>query len=109
LGISPSPCSLERSVDLGHRVLRMRGSWPIGVSISAVALALLVAPNCDAPDWQQRLMLLAAPPIAGAGVGLMVVWTSWRLRVPIALGIAFLVAAATFITVIFVWGGNCGS
>jgi hypothetical protein len=88
---------------------RSRGSWPIGVSISAVALALLVAPNCDAPDWQQLLMLLAAPPIAGAGVGLMVVWTSWRLRVPIALGIAFLVTAATFIAVIFVWGGKCGS
>jgi hypothetical protein len=88
---------------------RSRGSWPIGVSISAVALALLVAPNCDAPDWQQLLMLLAAPPIAGAGVGLMVVWTSWRLRVPIALGIAVLVTAATFIAVIFVWGGMCGS
>jgi hypothetical protein len=74
-----------------------------------VALALLVAPNCDAPDWQQLLMLLAAPPIAGAGVGLMVVWTSWRLRVPIALAVAFLVTAATFIAVIFVWGGKCGS
>jgi hypothetical protein len=88
---------------------RARGSWPIGVSISAVALALLVAPNCDAPDWQQLLMLLAAPPIAGAGVGLMALWTSWRLRVPIALGIAFLVAAGTLLAVIFVWGGKCGS
>lgn len=88
---------------------RSRGSWPIGLSVSAVALALLVAPNCDAPDWQQGLMLLAGPPIAGAGVGLMVVWTSWRLRVPIALGIAFLVAAGTLLAVIFVWGGECGS
>jgi hypothetical protein len=88
---------------------RARGSWPIGVSISAVALALLVAPNCDAPDWQQLLMLLAAPPIAGAGVGLMVVWTPWRYRVPIAVGVALLVAAATLFAVIFVWGGKCGS
>jgi hypothetical protein len=87
----------------------LRGTWPVGLSISAVGLALLVAPNCDAPDWQQGLMLLAAPPIAGAGVGLMVVWTSWRLRVPIALGIAFLAAAATLLAVIFVWGAECGS
>jgi hypothetical protein len=95
--------------DVGMTAQGLRGTWPVGFSISAVGLALLVARNCDAPDWQQLLMLLAAPPIAGAGVGLTVVWTSWRLRVPIALGVGFLVAAATFFAVIFVWGGECGS
>jgi len=94
---------------MGMTAQGLRGTWPLGLSICAAGLALLVAPNCDAPDWQQLLMLLAAPPIAGAGVGLMVVLTSWRLRVPIALGVAFLLATATFFAVIVVWGGECGS
>jgi peptidoglycan/LPS O-acetylase OafA/YrhL len=85
----------------------LRGSWPLGISISALGLGLLVAQNCDAADWQQALMLLAAPPIAGAGAGLMVIWASPRYRVPIAVGVALLVAAATLLAVIFVWGGEC--
>jgi len=85
----------------------IRGSWPIGVSVSAVGLALLVAHNCDAADWQQTLMLLAAPPIAGAGVGLMLIWALPRYRVPIAVGVALLVAAATLFAVVVVWAGEC--
>ena len=85
----------------------LRGTWPVGLSISAVGLALLVAANCDAADWQQGLMVFAAPPTAGAGVGLTVMWTSWRLRVPVALAVGFLVASATFFAVIIVWGGEC--
>jgi hypothetical protein len=78
-----------------------------GLSISAVTLALLVAQNCDAPDWQQGPVLLAAPPIAGAGVGPMVIWASPRYRVPIAVGVGLLAAAATLFAVIFVWAGEC--
>jgi hypothetical protein len=93
--------------DVGMTAQGLRGSWPVGLSISVVGLALLVAQNCDAADWQQALMLLAAPPIAGAGVGLTVIWASPRYRVPIAVGLALLVAAASLLAVIFVWGGEC--
>jgi len=87
----------------------MRGSWPIGVSVSAVGLALLVAQNCDAPDWQQGLMLLAAPPIAGAGAGLMTAWASPRHRVPLGVGVALLVAAGALLAILMVWAGTCTS
>ena len=87
----------------------LRGTWPVSLSISAVGLAVLVAPNCDAPDWQQSLMLVAAPPIAGGGVGLMVIWAAPRYRVPIAMGVALLVAAATLFAVSFEWGAVCSS
>jgi hypothetical protein len=87
----------------------MRGSWPIGVSISAVVLAVLVAQNCDAPDWQQALMLLAAPPIAGAGAGLVAAWASRSHGVRVGAGVALLVATGTLLAIIFVWGGECSS
>jgi peptidoglycan/LPS O-acetylase OafA/YrhL len=93
--------------DVVMTAARRRGSWPIGISISAVALGLLVARNCDAPDWQQGLMLLAAPAIAGAGAGLMAAWVSRSYRVPVGVGVALLVAAGTLFAIIVVWGGEC--
>lgn len=85
----------------------MRGSWPIGISVSAVGLGLLVAQNCDAPDWQQALMLFAAPPIAGAGVGLSAAWRSRGDRAGIGVGLALAVAAATLLAIVLVWAGKC--
>jgi hypothetical protein len=93
--------------DVGMTAQGLRGTWPVGLSISAAGLALLVAPNCDAPDWQQAFMLLAAPPIAGAGVGLQAAWALRSHRVPIGVGVALLVAAGTLFAIIFVWGGEC--
>jgi hypothetical protein len=87
----------------------MRGSWPIGISISAVGLGLLVAQNCNAPDWQQGLMLLAAPPIAGAGVGLVAVWASRSHGVRTGVGVGLLVAVGTLLAIVLVWAGKCTS
>jgi hypothetical protein len=85
----------------------MRGTWPIGIAVAAVGLGLLVAHNCDAPDWQQALMLIAAPPIAGAGAGLQAAWASRSARVPIGLGVGLLIATGTLFAIIFVWSGEC--
>jgi hypothetical protein len=87
----------------------MRVAGTLCISLAAIALALLVARDCAAADWQQGLMLFAAPPIAGAGVGLTAAWGSRSNRVLIGVGVALAVAAVALLAILMVWVGGCST
>jgi hypothetical protein len=84
----------------------MRGAAAVGVSVVAVILGLLIARDCDAPDWQQRAMLLVLPLVAGAGVG-YAVWSSRNNRAPLGVLLVLVVAVGTALGFIALWGGEC--
>jgi hypothetical protein len=75
-------------------------------------LALLIARNCDASDWQQALMLTVLPLVSGWSAAAAAVtrtrerrgWRPWTVGVTVAL----LVTALAEFAVIAVWGGGCG-
>ena len=79
----------------------------LGVCLTAVALARLIAQDCGAPDWQQGLMLTALP--LAAGVSAVVAALSRARRRTLHLAAALLVAPITWLVVVMVWGGGCST
>lgn len=88
----------------------MRSYAATGVAVVAVVFGLLIARDCDAPDWQQGVMLLVLPFVAGAGVGIAVA-ASPSKRKGLGVGLASAIAAATAIGVLVLlaglWIGEC--
>ena len=84
----------------------MRSAVAPCVSLAAAVLALLIAGDCDAPDWQQGVMLLALPPVAGIGLA-YTVWGPSTKRAVLGVGIALAAAAVVELAVVLVWAGEC--
>jgi peptidoglycan/LPS O-acetylase OafA/YrhL len=89
----------------------MRGSAiALVVGLGALALALLIAQDCDAPDWQQGLMLTVLPFVSGASLGVAAGLTrerARRARVGIAIGLV--AEALTWLLVLALWVGGCST
>ena len=84
----------------------MRRAEALCVSLAAAVIALLIAADCDAPDWQQYAMLLALPPVAGIGLG-YAVWGASTRRAVLAVALALAAAAVVELAVVFAWAGEC--
>jgi hypothetical protein len=76
----------------------LRAVVAFAVCVASITLALLIARDCDAPDWQQGLMLTVLP--LASGVGAM----GASGFVP-----ALLVGPLTWLGVLLVWVGDCSA
>jgi hypothetical protein len=86
----------------------LRTALPLVVGFGALALALSIARDCDAPDWQQGLMLTVLPVVAGAGIGVAAGLArrgAPRARTGIAVGLV--AEALAWLLILVLWVGGC--
>jgi hypothetical protein len=73
------------------------------VALGAFAGCLAIAPNCNAPDPLQALMLFVLPPVAGTSVG-VAAGSSSRV-VAVTLGIV--TGGGTWLLTVYLWLSTC--
>jgi hypothetical protein len=82
------------------------------VVVGAILAGILVAGNCDAPDWQQGLMLTVLPLVCGLGAVVAALPAGTGNSRPRKLGVlaaGFLGAAGSLVLFIAVWGASCSA
>jgi hypothetical protein len=82
------------------------------ISVIAFGLGFAIALNCDAPDWQQGLMLTLLPAVSAAGVGLRIAVpasTHRAVRVGSAILVALVMGAVAWFVPLVIWLGGCSS
>lgn len=77
------------------------------LSLSAILMGLAIAKNCDAPDWQQAVMLLGLPPTAALFAGVAVGRGLRRRFLAIVLGLS--IGGASWFASLLLWVGSCSA
>ena len=90
--------------------MRGRSAIALVAWLGALALALLIANDCDAADWQQGLMLTVLPVVSGASLGLAVALSKERARrAGVGVAIGLLATALSWLLVLVLWVGRCST
>ncbi len=78
------------------------------IAAAALAGAVAIAPNCDAPDVLQAVMLFVLPPVVGVSAGAALAITA-RSRAGSVAGVVVGVGAAggAWLIVLVLWLGRC--
>ena len=91
---------------------RSRAVTGLAACVGAIALGLLTARDCDAPDWQQALMLTVVPVVSGAAIAFAIASTrssDGMRRATIGAGVGLLSTAASALVILLVWVGSCST
>jgi len=88
--------------------MRGRSAAALVAWLGSLALALLIASDCHAPNWQQHLMLWVLPVVSGVGLGVAASVSKERpRRKELGITVAVIAALLTWLAVAMVWVGNC--
>jgi hypothetical protein len=89
-----------------------RAAISLGIAVAPTLAAVSIAPNREAPDFLQGLMLLALPPIAATGAGCAAWWsfaTRSATRTLTTLAVTGVSALGVWSLVVVLWLGHCSS
>jgi len=77
--------------------------------LGPLAPALLIASNCNAPNWQDSLMMWVLPVVSAVGLGVAAIVSKERpRRIWVGVTVAVIAVPLTWFAVVAVRAGGCG-